>query len=287
VSDIQEMRERLRRAQSGAAATAGRMLLWAACAVVLFLVSLWLVPVIDLTSRVKSLPPSPSIPTWSDVQASVAKGEPTTAYRPDPAIQAQPANKAAYEGKSAKEIGAIADEVCFQRTHARYPHWSKTPRLTTKELQDFTVSEMDHFDELLRCLLSEAPQRYCSSGQRRMIAAEISMYFRGIAYGNRALDRLRNPIPPGKTNPTFMEVQAQLAISRAGSEFQLKLKRAELKFDSGVLNAIEWRLRDGLLTKAEVDTFAPAAPEAIRERLARVQTGKPTCPVEPWWAFWR
>jgi hypothetical protein len=261
------------------------MLLWTACAVVVFLVSLWLVPVIDLTSRVQPLLPSPS--TWSDVQANIAKGEPTPAYRPDPAIQARPPVKAAYEGKSAKEIGAIADEVCFQRTDARHPHRSKTPRLTTRELQDFTVSEMDHFDELLRCLLTEAPQRYCSSGQRRLIAAEIGMYFRGVAYGNRALDRLRNPIPPGKTNPTFAEVQAQLAISHAGPEFLRKLKKAELVHDLGVVNAIEARLRDGLLTKAELDSFADTAPQAIRERFARVLPDKPSCPVEPWWVFWR
>jgi hypothetical protein len=287
VSDFQDIREQLRRAQSGAAATAGRMLLWTACAVAVFLGSLWLVPVIDLTSRVQPLPPSASIMTWGDVQASIAKGQPTPAYRPDPAVQARPPVKAAYEGKSAKEIGAIADEVCFQRTHARYPHWSKTPRLTTKELQDFTVSEMDHFDELLRCLLTEAPQRYCSSGQRRMIAAEIGMYFRGVAYGNRALDRLRNPIPPGKTNPTFAEVQAQLAIGRAGTEFLRKLNKAELVHDLGVVNAIEARLRDGLLTKAELDSFANSTPQAIRERFAKVLPDKPSCPVEPWWAFWR
>lgn len=287
MSDIQEMREQLRRGQRGAAATAGRMLLWTACGVVLFLVTFRLVPLVGLTSRIVPLEPSPSIPTWSDVQTSIAKGQPTPAYRPDPAIQARPPVKAAYEGKSAKEIGAIADEVCFQRTHARYPHWSKTPRLTTKELQDFTVSEMDHFDELLRCLLTEAPQRYCSSGQRRMIAAEIGMYFRGVAHGNRMLDRLRNPIPAGKTNPTFAEVQAQLAISHAGPEFSQKLKKAELVHDLGVVNAIEARLRDGLLTKAELDSFAAAAPQAIRDRFAKTVPGKSNCPDEPWWAFWR
>ena len=213
------------------------------------------------------------------------QGPADTGLPPGPAIQARPPVKAAYEGKSAKEIGAIADEVCFQRTHARYPHWSKTPRLTTKELQDFTVSEMDHFDELLRCLLTEAPQRYCSSGQRRMIAAEIGMYFRGVAYGNRALDRLRNPIPTGKTNPNFAEVQAQLTISHADPEFLRKLKKAELVHDLG--DAIEARLRDGLLTKAELDSFAAAAPQAIRDRFAKTVPGKSNCPDEPWWAFWR
>jgi len=275
------MREQLRRNQRGAAGTAGRMLLWTACGVVLFIACIKLVPLVSLTSQFsQALEPSALISTFGDVRASIAKGQPTPTDRPDPA-------KASYEGKSAKETGAIADEVCLQHTDARYPHGSKTQRLTTKELRDFTLSEMDHFDELMRCLLTEAPQRYCSANQRRMIAAEIAMYFRGIAYGNRALDRLRNPIPPGKTNPTFMEVQAQLAISRAGREFQQKLKRAELVYDQGVLNAIEWRLRDGLLTKAEVDIFAPEAPQAIRERFARVQPGKPTCPVEPWWAFRR
>jgi hypothetical protein len=287
VSDIQDIREQLRRSRRGAAGVAGCMLLWTACGVLLFLMSFRLVPLIGLTSRIQSLEPSPSITTWSDVQASIAKGQPALAYRPDPAIQARPPVKAVYEGKSAKEIGAIADEICFQRTHARYPHWSKSPRLTTKDLQDFTVSEMDHFDELMRCLLTEAPQRYCSTGQRRMIAGEIAMYFRGIAHGNRALDRLRNPIPPGKTNPTFAEVQAQLAISHLGPELSQKLKKAELVSDLGVLNAIDARLRDGLLSKADLDSFAAAAPQAVRERFARTVPAKSNCPAEPWWAFWR
>src|SRR5262245_574852 len=129
------MREQLRRGQRGAARAAGRMLLWAVCGVAVFGVGFWLM-------------------TWDDVRTAIAKGQ--------PAIEARPRVVASYQGKSAKEVGKIADEVCFQRAHAHYPHWNKTPRLSNTELEDFEVQSMDHFNELLHCLLTEGLQRYCS-----------------------------------------------------------------------------------------------------------------------------
>src|SRR4030095_2949777 len=103
---------------------------------------------------------------------------------------------------------------CFARAQARVPHWSKTPRLTTKELNDFHLDEMPHFNELMHCLLTEAPARYCSSSQRGMITAEISMYFRGLEHGNRMLARLRADMVsgpgPGKRARTFEAAPSHL-----------------------------------------------------------------------------
>ena len=42
-----------------------------------------------------------------------------------------------YAGKSADEMGKIADEVCFHRAHATSPTGPKSPRLTNKDLSDF------------------------------------------------------------------------------------------------------------------------------------------------------
>jgi hypothetical protein len=57
--------------------------------------------------------------------------------------------------------------------------------------------------------------------------------------------------------------------------------------DQRVITAIESRLREGLLTKADRDEIAAAAPPAVRERLARIDPPESKCPDEPWWAFWR
>jgi hypothetical protein len=279
VSDIHEIRAQLRRGR-GPAAAAGRMLWFAACGAGLLVLGVWLMPLFF------PLQSSPSLPTWSDVQASIANGQPTPHYRPDPAVQSRPPVKASYEGKSASEVGKVADEVCFQRAHQRFPHWSKTPRLTTKELSDFHLDDMDHFNELMRCLLVEGLPRYCSASERRMVSAEVAMYFRVIAQGNRALERWRQRLQSPMVNPSFARVQEQLGTTGIDPDYLKKAKDAEFVYDSGVLNAIEARLRDGLLTKAERDHFAPLAPQQIRERFARVEPRKSACPDEPWWAFW-
>lgn len=289
MTDIQDMREQLRRSQRGAAATCLRMLLFTACGVAMFGVGFWLVPrIYPVKQEVRLVPlqPSPSIPTWDDVQAAIAKGQPTPRYRPDPAIEARLRVVASYQGKSAKEVGKIADEVCFQRAHAHYPHWNKTPRLSNKELEDFEFHSMDHFNELLHCLLTEGLQRYCSGRERRQMAVEVKTYFRAVAYGNRDLDRWRQQLTSGPVNPEFKKIQEALGETGIDPEYLKKAKEAEFVFDSAVLNAIEARLRDGLFTTAERDYFAKSAPQQIRERFERIVPRKSTCPEEPWWAFW-
>jgi hypothetical protein len=207
-------------------------------------------------------------------------------HRPDPAIQARPPVVASYQGKSAKEVGKIADEICFQRAHARYPHWNKTPRLSNKELQDFQFHSMDHFNELLQCLLTEGLARYCSARERRQMAVEVRMYFSIIAYGNRDLDRWRERLLSGIVDPEFKKVQEALGTTGIDADYLQKAKQADFVYDSAVLNAIEARLRDGLLTKVELEHFEKAASQQIRARFERIAPRKSTCPVEPWWAFW-
>ena len=122
-----------------------------------------------------------------------------------------------------------------------------------------------------------------------MVSAEIATYFRGIAYGNRDLERWRQQLQSGKVDPRFAEVQERLGepIGSVDPDYLRKAMKAELVYDLSVLDAIEARLRDGLLTKAERDHFTPAAPQWIRDRFARVEPPKSDCPDQPWWAFWR
>jgi hypothetical protein len=190
-----------------------------------------------------------------------------------------------YDGKSAAEIGKIADQVCFNRAQTREPYWGTTPRLTTQNLLNFRPEHMGHFNELLRCLLTEGTRRYCVGSERRMITAEIAMYFRGIAFRNQAakahFDENR---PRMHAERMFEQVQRD---HFGAPDKATQLQRAVVDVDQAVVTAIEYRLRDGLLTKANRDEIAAAAPPAIRERLARIEPPKSSCPDEPWWAVWR
>jgi hypothetical protein len=190
-----------------------------------------------------------------------------------------------YDGKSAAEIGKVADQVCFNRAQTREPYWGTTPRLTTQNVLNFRPEHMTHFNELLRCLLTEGTRRYCLGSERRMITAEIAMYFRGIAFRNQtAKAHFDENRPRMHAERMFEQVQRDHfgAPDRA-----TQLQRALVDVDQAVVAAIEYRLRDGLLTKANRDEIAAAAPPAIRERLARIEPPKSSCPDEPWWAFWR
>jgi len=221
------------------------------------------------------LKPSALLPTFQSVGPD-GKTE-RERYIPPPSERASPPSK--YAGISPREIGKMADEVCFARAHARFPHWSKTPRLTTKQLNEFSVDEMQHFDELLNCLLTEGTARYCSSSQRSMIASEVAMYFRALDYGNKGLQKYRAEIASYRArqdNP-FPEDPVEAA----------KHRRLEFAADPRVVTAIEQRLADGVLTPSNRETFNATAPQWVRMRLAAIKPSTPLCPAQPWWAFWR
>jgi len=200
---------------------------------------------------------------------------------PQPPVGTVVAN---YNGKSAEEIGKIADQVCFDRAQTRDAHWGTTPRLTTQSLANFRPEHMRYFNELLGCLLSEGTQRYCARSERRMIVAEIAMYFRGIASRNKAatwyFDESR-PKYPGERE--YDMVKSMMGAPDKATQF----RNALVEVDPAVVNAITYRLRDGLLTTANRDEIAAAAPPELRERFTRIDPPKPACPAESWWAFWR
>jgi hypothetical protein len=268
--ELREIRDRLRSDTDHHSGSGGfGLLIWSmasiCAAAFAFAAVLYL-----LMPRIYPLKPSTAIPTFSEVKRKIETGEPppqgvsaseAAAIRTDPA---------ALVGKSAADIGKMADEVCFRRAQARYPHWSKTPRLTTKALDEFHLDDMDHFNELMHCLITEAPARYCSQSERRMIAGEVVHYFRAIAHMNRDLDQLK------KLAPNF-------DVDRASNDKPLPTAVT----DQRMIGAIEMRLRDGYLTLADRDRINASAPPDIRARLARIEPRKSPCPPPPWWAFWQ
>jgi hypothetical protein len=221
------------------------------------------------------LKPSAHIPTFQRVNPDGTPQNPPPDLRVEPA----PPNPSQYAGLSPRQSGKVADDVCFARAHARFPHWSKTPRLTTKELHDFDFDEMPHFNELMTCLLTEAPVRYCSSGQRSMITAEITTYFRGMEYGNNSLAKYKSDIIAARQSGRMAFDPDQDTMDR--------FRTRQLFPDSRVTGAIEARLRDGTLTAANRDAFSAAAPAAVRQRFTGVKPSTPLCPAQPWWAIWR
>ena len=229
--------------------------------------------VVLFTPRLYPVQRTAALPTFQETRDRIeaeSKGE-------LPSMAPLPANPARYAGKSADEMGKIADEVCFHRAHATQRHMSKTPRLTTKDLSDFAgVDDIRHYDALMHCLVTEAPARYCSSSQRNMIKAEIVMYFRGVEYAGA----------------TMKTVVAQHQKFRAKSGFEtdpeiMKYAYQPIAPDEKVLAGIEGLIRAGYLTTAQRSDINAIAPSPIRERLARVVANVSPCPKPPWWAMWK
>ena len=276
MTDLHDMRARMRE-ERGLAAVAGSgfKLPFGLIAVVAVVVGFI---VVMFTPKIYSVQRTAALPTFSEVRDRVENPARSAMMSP---VVVPNESAVRYAGKGAEEAGKIADGVCFQKAHALVPHWSKTPRLTTKELADFAdVESVKHFSALLQCLVTEAPARYCSRGQRTMIKAEIVTYFRGIDHANAAVKRVVNEL-----TPRLRKMQSE-ELSDPDSSFQ---KLASLRFapDEKVMTGIEGLIRAGYLGVSERDEIGRSAAAPIRDRFARVVGSKSPCPVPPWWAVWR
>ena len=270
MTDLQEIRDKLRSdADHRPASGVFNMLIWSMVplcgAAITFAAVMYL-----FTPRIVPLQPSAAIPTFSQVQKNIGSDEPPSQGVTASQAAAIRIDPAALAGKSAAEIGKMADDVCFKRAQARYPNWSKAPRLTTKLLDEFNLDDMDHLNELMHCLITEAPVRYCSAADRRMIAGEIIHFFRLIGYLNRDLDQLKRMAPNFDFDRAFNDKPLPTAVP-----------------DQRMIGAIEARLRDGYLTLPDRDRINASAPQDVRTRLVRIESRKSPCPEQPWWAFWR
>jgi len=166
-----------------------------------------------------------------------------------------------YAGRSFDEAGAIADNVCAQRVRPGQP--VKPPRFTPETMPEFLNNEgVKRAGEQINCLLTEAPQRYCSPAQRKLIVGELTLYFRGIELANKS-GALRGSEPRSPSG-------------------------ADVSPDPRVLAALDARLRDGHLTIANRDTISSEAPRWVRDRLVKIEPRKISlCPENPWWAVWK
>jgi hypothetical protein len=166
-----------------------------------------------------------------------------------------------YAGRSFDEAGVIADNVCAQKVRPGQP--VKPPRITQDQMPEFlNIEGVKRAGEQMNCLLTEAPQRYCSVAQRKMIVGELTLYFRGIELANKSgALRGSEPRSPGG---------------------------ADVSPDPRVLAALEARLRDGHLTMANRDVISSEAPRWVRDRLVKIEPRKVSlCPENPWWAVWK
>jgi hypothetical protein len=304
VSDIDEIRARLREGQSTATSSAGGWFgLWVVMTCVVGFGAVFFGPrILGLGSHSAGVQTSSGAQAPSEAQKSsgsqTSSGVQTSLNEfkstestpsflrlgeelPKPPARGVVAN---YDGKSAAEIGKIADQVCFNRAQTREPYPGTTPRLTTQSPDNFRPQHMTYFNELLRCLLTEGTRRYCLASERRMITAEIAMYFRGIESRNKSMKWLFDENRP----KTMRDVQQDAFMRGTGQpDKATQLQQALVDVDPPVVAAIEYRLRDGLLTKADRNEIAAAAPAALRDRFSRIDPPKSSCPDEPWWAFWR
>jgi hypothetical protein len=163
--------------------------------------------------------------------------------------QGKPATR--YAGKGVEEMGRIADSICMQLASSRMlaaPSSSAAAPLRTS-----IVENADENDRLV-CRLTEAPERYCSAGQRQKIAAEVIGYFNGIARNRTAL-----------RSATTQDFPA----------------------DPRVMDGVDALIHAGYLPRSSRDDINTSVPKPIRDRFDHIVPMNPNCPQPPWWAFWK
>ena len=153
MTDFHDMRARVRDTGYEPESSGSGMSFWivTACAVVVGFTVIMFAPRLYTAQRTGTLPAFKDNPVRAEsaVQSSTAA-----------ALAADPMR---YAGKSADEIGKIADSVCAPRQ------------------PDGPASLADQ-SEQLHCRLTEAPTRYCSAIQRSKITAAIINHFRVVEH---------------------------------------------------------------------------------------------------------
>ena len=153
MADFHDMRARVRDTGYEPESSGGGMSFWivTACAVVVGFTVIMVAPRLYTAQRTATLPAFKDNP----VRAESAFQSSTAA-----ALAVDPMR---YAGKSADEIGKIADSICAPRQ------------------PDGAASLADQSAQL-RCRLTEAPVRYCSAIQRSKITAAIINHFRVVEH---------------------------------------------------------------------------------------------------------
>ena len=155
MADFQDLRARVRETGYQPAPSGGSSLpFWiaTACAVVIGFTVVLLAPRFYTVQRTATLP------AVKEMQGRTQSAQPVQSVGTP-----LPADPARYAGKSADEIGKIADIVCEPRPVSG-------------------PTSLGYQSERLHCLLTEAPARYCSATQRSKITAAIINHFKIVEH---------------------------------------------------------------------------------------------------------
>lgn len=180
--------------------------------------------VVMLAPRFYTMQRTAALPTFKGML-----GRAETVVPPESPALVPSAGPMRYADKSPDEIGRIADSACVPR-------------------QPAGPTSIAYQSEQLYCLLTEAPERYCSAVQRSRITAAIINHFRIVEYAATV---------------------------------------AKIEVEPRVLTAIEGLIHAGYLQKPQRNDIGTSVPRPIKERFDRVVGSKLPCPDPPWWAIWK
>lgn len=238
MTDFQNMRSRIRESGPEPERRSGvPFWIFTICAIVVGFTIVLFVPRFYTVQRTAALPTFREAPRAAEAPAAAQGTAPPAVTR--------------YAGKGVEEIGRIADSVCMQRASSRL--LAAPSSAAGQSLRTSIVESMDENDRLL-CRLTEAPERYCSAGQRQKIAADVIDYFVAIGRSSAALrTATAQPFPA----------------------------------DPRVVEGVEGLIHAGYFPKATREDIGTSVPRTIKERFDRIVPMNANCPQPPWWAFWR
>ena len=210
--------------------------------------------VVVFTPKIYSVQRTAALPVFKEArQEPAAAAEPPAPHvaqaPPAATVPAVAPVASAYAGKSADEVGKIADAVCEQL------------------LVNAPQRGQAAVEAKLQCFLSQGTARFCNGSQARKATADIINYFKGIEYTNKAL-----------------AMAASIPFRSSSGD---ALPSTPLTPDPRVADAIEGLMRAGYLNRGHREDIAANVPRAYKERFARVVGIKPPCPEPPWWAVWK
>ena len=197
------------------------------------------------TPKIYSVQRTAALPAFKEARQEPAA---SAAAAPTATVPAVAPVTSAYAGKSADEVGKIADAVCEQL------------------LVNAPQRGQAAVEAKLQCFLSQGTARFCNGTQARKATADIINYFKGIEYTNKAMAMAASM--PFRSND---HVQPSTPLTP----------------DPRVADAIEGLMRAGYLNRGHREDIAANVPRAYKERFARVVGIKPPCPAPPWWAIWK
>ncbi len=156
MADVHDMRARIRDSGVEPEPSGNGLSFWIVtiCAVAVGFTVVMFAPRLYTVQRTAALP---------DFRDAATRQATQPMHGPDAAALAADATR--YAGKSADEIGKIADLIC-------------APRQVTGPASVAVQSEQLH------CLLTEGPARYCSAIQRSRITAAIINHFRVVEHAS-------------------------------------------------------------------------------------------------------